>query len=318
MKQRKRGWTWEKNTALGLVALLLTVSWLRCPELLADALRDGLSLCANTMIPALFPFMVLSELIVSSGVGRRLGRTFGGVIGPPLGLTESGACAWVMGLVCGFPVGARVAASLYRAGEMDAREFCHVICFCHVPSSAFLVGVVGSSLLGSSRLGWWLVVWTTVASLAVGLLFGRRGAVTRRAFSPLPADVSPNKGLLGRAIGSGCTSMLGVCATVLIFCAMLSTLSRWVDACGGGALVKVAIFGVTELSAGVRAAAASGYGPWGAALCGAVAGWGGFSVHCQILSVCDGCPVPLARFYLCRVLQSLICFGGMALIACAV
>ena len=314
MEQVRRQRGNAKQTAIGLSALVLALAWLRCPEHLAEAVRDGLSLCATTMIPALFPFMVLSELIVSSGIGRRLGYALRGLFGPLFGLSEGGVCAWVMGLVCGFPIGARVAASLYRSGEMDAREFCHVICFCNVPSSAFLVGVMGSSLLGSRRAGWCLVGWTVVACAAVGILFRGRGVRSGEARVTRTTVQRPStKQLLGQATASAATSMLGVCATVVIFCAILATLSRMIDARGASPLLKAGLFGLTELSAGARAAAALPSRQAAAVLCAAVAGWGGFSVHCQILSVCDGCPVSLTRFYACRVLQTLMSAAGMAL-----
>ena len=304
--------------ALGLTALALTLLWLRRPHAVGMSVARGLQLCVRTMIPSLFPFMVLSELLVSSGLCRRLVRPLGRLLRPLLGVSESGAGAWLMGMLCGFPVGARVAASLYRSGEMDESEFCHVICFCNVPSTAFLVSAVGASMLGEPRLGWCLVGTTLGACVLVGALlrlYGKRGSAHTLTHRTMPHEPRRSAGeMIGAAISSAATAMLQVCATVVIFCALIGTLTQYADACGVPPAWRAVVFGLLELSTGASAAASLGERTTAAVLCAAVAGWGGLSVHCQILSVCDGCPVPLGRFFLSRAWQALLSGAGMALI----
>ena len=57
----------------------------------------GLTLCARTVIPALFPFMVLSELLVRSGAGEALGRIFSRPMRYIFGLSGAGSTAVVLG-----------------------------------------------------------------------------------------------------------------------------------------------------------------------------------------------------------------------------
>lgn len=304
--------------ALGLTALALTLLWLRRPYAVASAVAQGLQLCARTMIPSLFPFMVLSELLVSSGLCRRLIRPLGRLLRSLFGVSESGAGAWMMGMLCGFPVGARVAASMYRNGEMDESEFCHVICFCNVPSTAFLVSAVGASMLGDSRLGWCLVGTTLGASVLVGVLlrlYEKRGKVYTLTHRTMPREPRRPAGeLIGAAISSAAAAMLQVCATVVIFCALVGTLTQYADALGLPSALRATVFGLMELSTGASAAASLEGRTAAAVLCAVLAGWGGLSVHCQILSVCDGCPVPLGRFFLARAWQALLSGAGMAIL----
>ena len=75
--------------ALGLLcAALALVLW---PGEAMSAMKDGLSLCGNVILPSLFPFFVLSSLVVELGMSRCLGRLFQPVMAPLFRV--NGACA---------------------------------------------------------------------------------------------------------------------------------------------------------------------------------------------------------------------------------
>jgi hypothetical protein len=105
--------------------------------------------------------------------------------------------------------------------------------------------------------------------------------------------------------------MLNVCATVLLFSALVGTLTGALDALALSPTVRTAIYGFLELSTGVCAASTLSSPTTAAVLCAVMVGWAGLSVHCQILSVCDGCPFSMGLFWGCRAGQALCCGAGM-------
>ena len=66
---------WRYAPAAALLAVMAVV--LARSEETAQAVRDGLALCAQSVVPALFPFFVLSGLFISMGCA--------GVLAPALG-----------------------------------------------------------------------------------------------------------------------------------------------------------------------------------------------------------------------------------------
>ena len=58
--------------ALGLLAVMAGL--LAASETAAQAVREGLALCGGSVIPALFPFLVVSRLFVATGSAAALGR----------------------------------------------------------------------------------------------------------------------------------------------------------------------------------------------------------------------------------------------------
>ena len=287
-------------------------------EAAIQGVREGMRLCAHTMIPALLPLMVISEWMVRGNIGRRLADVppFRFLCGLP-GFSRAGRCAFLMGILCGFPIGGRVAAGYYRRGQLSEEEFSRLICVCNLPSTAFLIGGVGVGLFSSIPLGRWLCVLTLLAALMSGVLFrlllsnqrlGKERMTLGDAF-----DERGETNAFPAALASAAESVLNVCVTVMLFC----SLTRVLDAVltdlgiGIGGVGRAVLLGFFELSGGVSAVA-SALPPTAAAIaCGALIGWGGLSVHCQIFAVCRGCPVPLVRFWLSRLLQAALCALGV-------
>ena len=130
---------------LGLALLCAVLALMRCPQESMDAARDGLALCGNVIIPSLFPFFVLSSLVVELGMSRYLGRLLEGVMAPLFRVGGACSSALALGFVGGYPVGARTAIALYENGQCSKTEAERLLAFCNNSGPAFILGVVGTS-----------------------------------------------------------------------------------------------------------------------------------------------------------------------------
>ncbi|MBQ5634313.1 MAG: hypothetical protein IIV11_05455, partial [Clostridia bacterium] len=151
---------------LGILALLLTFGF---ADTAIGAMSEGMKLCVSVVVPSLFPFMVFSDILVSSGGARLIAMPFSRLAGKLFGLSREGSVPLVLGILCGFPMGTRAALSLYSEGKISRGETEHLLCFCNGPSAAFLINAVGLSLFGSRDFGILLYCSQMLSSLVVGL-----------------------------------------------------------------------------------------------------------------------------------------------------
>ena len=79
----------------GVLALLL----LTCGNTAAQGVRDGISLCLASVIPALFPFFVAAQLLTALGAAEVLGRAAGPLFRRLFCIDGAGAAAFLLGLL---------------------------------------------------------------------------------------------------------------------------------------------------------------------------------------------------------------------------
>ena len=151
----------------GVLAVLLL-----CREsVAAQGVRDGIDLCITSVIPALFPFFAASQLLVSLGAAEVLGRGAGPLFRQLFGIGGAGASAFLLGLIGGYPVGAKTTESLVRQGLLPPEDGALLLTFCNNAGPAFILGITGSGVFQSPRAGVWLYLIHAAAATAVGLIF---------------------------------------------------------------------------------------------------------------------------------------------------
>lgn len=295
------GKRWIRELLLGAALLCATAALLLYPQESAQAARDGLALCYNVIIPSLFPFFVLSSLIVELGLADYLGRALEKVMRPLFNVSGACASAVVLGFVGGYPVGAKTAISLYQSGACTKTEAERLLAFCNNSGPAFILGVVGAGVFASSKVGVLLYLTHMLASVCIGMLFrfykadGSRMRETqvRRSFQTRRLSTA----LTGSVSGSF-LSILNICAFVVFFTVVIRLLFQTgimsAAAIGLGAVFAPLGFtaqwaqwlltGLLELSSGVTAMAGSGALAGRLSMAAFMLGWAGVSVHCQVLS----------------------------------
>lgn len=292
--------------------LILPVLFFADSAAVSGSVRQALILCAENVIPALFPFMVLAELIVGSGLGEEVGRLFGGATQWLFGVPQNAACALLLGFFCGNPVGARTAVALYDRGEISRSELEHTMLLCNQTGPAFLIGMVGSSLWGERWFGLGLFCAQTISMFIVSRMFCRAGGGKTAARRVMPEPASAGL-IFTRAVGASVNGMLAVCGYVIFFSVLRDAAGRILTLFSAPSFVAALFGGVLELSSGMAAAAGVGNRFLGAVIAGFIAGWGGLSVHVQIMSIAEGCEIPFRRYFAVKLLQGLCCAALTAL-----
>lgn len=170
--------TWRNYMALPpILALLLLLLWKS--RALTEGIRAGLYLAGHTILPALFPFSVLSSYLVVLTAP---------VPGQRCRLPAS-TIPFLVGLLCGFPLGAKTACDGARLGRWSEKDAEIMLCFCNNTGVAFLIAGIGT-MRGSVRDGIFLFCLQMLVALLTGALLsiGRRHRITisPSVLSPMP------------------------------------------------------------------------------------------------------------------------------------
>lgn len=267
--------------------------------------REGLALCGQVIIPSMYPFFVISGLFVQLSGTRR--RREGKVLWTLLRQPSGALGAILLGLLGGYPMGARTAAQLMERGQITRGQAQRLQLFCVNAGPAYLIGAIGAGLIGSRKAGVILFISMALASLILGLCT-RFLSEEEPAPEPAPGLEHPqsfDRQLLS-AVSQATGSILGICGWVVLFSTLCALLHRLPPAMWS-ALPVLNVF--LEVSSGAAAVLRSGVAL--PVLCAAL-GWGGVSVHLQLLGDIRKTGLPLRLFWTSRGLH-----GCLAAAICA-
>ena len=318
-----------RDWLLGAGLLCAALALMRYPQESMDAARDGLSLCANVIVPSLFPFFALASLVVELGLSRYLGRLLEGVLGALVRAHGAGGAGRAGGFVGGYPVGARTAIALYEKGQCSQTEAERLLAFCNNSGPAFIFGVVGAGVFASGKIGLLLYLIHLLASLCVGVLFRfykpregpGRGKTDRIQFETVRFPAA-----FARSVAGSLTSCMNICAFVLFFTVVLRllALSGVLDALAGGLCALLAPLGLTEvwarklltglleISSGVSSLSGEGTLSGRLSMASFIVGWAGLSVKCQVLSFLEDSGLSMRTYFAGKLLH-----GGISALLAA-
>lgn len=310
----------SRRTYLPLLLVgVLFLSLLWNADIAMEGVRRGIVLTTNTLFPSLFPFLVLSELLVTLGAGEVLGKRLKKPLRLLFGVSGSGAAAFLLGTLCGFPTGAATAVALCKKNAISRKELERLFLFVNNPSPGFLISVVGGAMLGNAAAGVALFAATTLSSVLIGVTL-------RLFFGPVAPEPQNTKsavttlraGDIGSCVKKGFSTMLQVSALVLFFSAVTACLTHTLRMLTAPDSLAVSIIGILELTSGINAAVAA-LTPCNAFLFSAFfAGFSGLSVCMQVLAVAEEQSPPVWPYLLAKCAQGALSlfFAAIYLMIC--
>ncbi len=158
--------------AIGLLCLLFI-----CPAQCVDGARSGLLLWFNTIIPTLFPFILATNLIREMNGIPYLERLFHPILSRLPGLSPGGSYPVVIGLLCGYPMGAKAVCDSYMSHRINRQEANYLLTFCNNPSPIYMLSYVALYSLDSTayRLPVLLITYFSIIATAVFMHLAMHG-----------------------------------------------------------------------------------------------------------------------------------------------
>ncbi len=194
----------------------------------------GVSLVVKTIIPTIFPFSVICNLLISyDGVGL-YSKILGPILCKPLKLSKSSSFPIVASFLSGYPLGCKYCCELYSLGYIDRNEFERLLNIASNASPMFIVGSIGATMLGDIKLGFILLIANYLSPIIVGIL-----TINKRKKRSSMKDVSKNNiknelsesnsgfgSALKNALDNGINTTLQVGAFVILFSIIISIIKN--------------------------------------------------------------------------------------------
>lgn len=294
------------------------------------AAKTGLTLWAKNVVPALFPFFIATELLNYTSVPYYLGKLTNKFMRPLFNVPGEGSYAFIMGIISGYPVGAKIINKFIEDGTCTKAEAERMLAFSNNSGPLFIIGTVGISLFGDATIGAILFVTHLLSCITVGLIFGilskynlnwikSKRNLRNDAYSYSNSyNISDLGTILSNSITNSISTILLIGGFIVLFSIIISILNslNFIDFIAKvfytiGIPIeygKSILTGLLELTNGVNAVSAihSKHMSSQIIVAAFLLGFAGFSIFLQIFSIAAKNNLSMKPYFVGKIFQGLI------------
>ena len=329
-----------RRNILPMIFVVITICLVIFSKSNLTAAKNGLTLWATCVVPSLFPFFVITNLLSRTKVVSFTGKLLDKFMRPLFNVPGVGGFAFVMGLISGYPVGAKVVSDFRQDGLVTKDEGERMLAFTNNSGPLFILSSVGISLFGDTTTGLLLLCTHVLACITVGIILGKFSKKSdeeyrrnlnrydRKKSSNLSSSKSQNvtfKNLgevLGNSINNSISTILMIGGFVVIFSVIISILNQThaldflskffnpILAFLGFDLnfAKPLLSGILELTNGVNLISSIHIKAisQNIVLCAFLLGFGGFSVLLQVFSIVAKTDLSMKKYLIGKFMQGIL------------
>lgn len=300
-----------KSLFLKIILILLCYVLLVYSEISRQGIKNGINLCIGTLIPSLFPFMVLASFMVNSKIFENPESLSSKITEKLFYLPGYTYPAIILSFIGGYPVGAKIVKSLYENKKINDHQLNRMMCFCTCSGPAFTISLLGGTLLKNKIIGLIIFLIQISVGILIGIICAVKSRLSKEEFYILKNPDSAPKTNIQEAFVestiSACESMIQMCGIVIIFAMFIGIIKNlktinlmppeFMNFYMPKAELKALIISVLEVTFGCIQTIKSG------ASCSILSfaiGHGGMCTHFQIAAILKGTKFKYLKFCIFR------------------
>ena len=270
----------------------------------------------NNIFPSLFPFFILSEILINYGFIELVGELFKPIMNKFFKLKGVSAFVFIMSLVSGFPSNAKYVKELYQKKLINEYEASKILTFTHFSNPLFILGTISILFLNNKEIGILILSCHYLGNIIVGLLF-RNYYISNKesqSFSLKKAiinmhnkRISNNKSfgnILSNAIINGINTLLLVFGVVTVFLIITTIIDNNISL---PQYYQSILNGILEMTQGLKYVSLLDIPlKIKGTLSVLFISFGGISVHMQILSILSDTKIKYFPFLVARIIHGCI------------
>ncbi|MBQ4528627.1 MAG: hypothetical protein II998_11225 [Clostridia bacterium] len=296
MKMKKKH-TIIKGFCCIIVTIILSIKF----NTIKSQINSSLKIWLEIIVPSLFPYLILSQYISSSGF-LNICKPLNRIISKIFNINSSCTAVYLCSLVCGYPSGAVCINELYKNKICSKEEAENVVCFTNNSSPLFLVSAVGGCMLGSLKDGLALYIIQLISSAIIGLFLRKRNK------SDMSENIRhPPYKSLSDCCSSAVATLILICSQIImwsIIAKIIIIISNYIIP---SKISEYVAFSIFELSTAIKLISAFPQSAITFALISFCCSFGSISVIMQIKSVLPD-EFSFKKIFISKTMQGIISF----------
>ena len=288
------------------------------PERYISCCLQGFVMWAQCVLPSLFPFMVITLIMIKSGFAEKASLPLKKVTGF-FGLPPTAAVCLIISICSGYPAGSRCLLECYENGCLTQRDMKKLSILCSTSGPLFIIGSVGVAMFEDKSAGWKILLAHLLSVIIIALLisfFSKREKQEEIRRAPVKGNVlydSFYSAVISVAVAGGFIAFFALSARILSDFNFLIVFEKFISLFADGQSAKAVSLGLVEVTLGCRELSAC-HSRLSLPFAGLLITFGGVSILMQQLAYLQKAGVKPIYFVSIKFIQGIGCFLILLLI----
>ena len=167
----KKGEIMKKLESILILLILMFIGYEILTESasILNSVIFSLNVFKNNIFPSLFPFFVLSNLLIKCGMPEFIGSLFKNLMNKLFKIKGITAFIFFMSIISGNPANAKYTKELYLENKINKYEATKILCFTCFSNPLFILGTVSILFLGSQEVGSLILFCHYIGNILIGM-----------------------------------------------------------------------------------------------------------------------------------------------------
>ncbi len=294
------------------ILIFFTTQILLTSDKVMNSVEFSFSIWKGSIFPSLFPFFIMSEILINYGFVELISEIFKPVMNKVFKVNGAGAFIFIMSLISGFPSSAKYVREIYKKGLIDEKEGTKILMFTHFSNPLFILGTISLTFLNNKEVGFLILIVHYLPNIIIGLiirnLYPSKNENNNFSFNNIFKIMNKKQKSFGEilsiAIKDTINTLLLILGTVTIFLIITTIINNTINITP---YYQAILNGTIEMTQGLKYISILDLPLKIKTIISVMfISFGGISVHMQIISILSDTKIKYFPYLVARVIHALI------------
>ena len=291
------------NTIIIIISLLSLIELIINKSIVFNTVSYSLRLWVSSIIPSLFFFFVISEILVSYNINDYIPVFIKKIFKKLFNVNDNVITIFFLSVISGFPNSGRMSRYMYDKKLIDENMASHALIFTHFASPLFILGTISVFFLHSDSLGIIVLISHYVPNIILGIITRNSVKNNNGRTNKHINSISFSKVFIKSVRNSIDTLLmiLGILTCFLVIAAIITNTFKF------DVYTEAIIKGILEMTMGLKSISILNISDmYKVIISSMILSFGGISVHMQILSFIEDSNISYKPFLIARIYHSIL------------
>jgi len=292
------------NLIIIISFIILLFSILINNKLVFETINYSLNIWVNTLIPSMFPFFVISDILINYNLVEFIPKFIINLFSYIFNISKTSTTIFFLSLISGFPSSARNIKNYYNKKLISLEEANHILLFTHFSNPMFILTTIGIFFLNNQMYGYIILISHYLGNFIIGILLRNKSIITNKNYTKEKIICQNFSKTLISSIKSSIDTLLLILGTLTSFLIVSSFFVEFFDF---SPYPEMILKGILEMTMGLKELSLLNISDiYKIVISTMFISFGGLSVHLQIISQIVDTEINYHNFFITRIFHAIL------------